>query len=216
MKEYLERRLERRLEQGEGGFTLIELLVVMLIIGILLAIAIPTFLSVISTAHSTAAESNLGNAIIEMNAQYTENGGSFFDCSSSTPCTGSPATPTLTMAQQMSSGETNIAYTDSAPVNQNDVQVGFSAANLTGNTSNVAEAMAFSAANDVCYAVFINKSGASYKTSDGTSEGPGTFYGVSTATMTTGCSLGTLTTGGYTVGTTPAMVWRSGGFGAAP
>ena len=38
-------------EAAEAGFTLIELMVVLLIIAILLAIAIPTFLGVTSTAN---------------------------------------------------------------------------------------------------------------------------------------------------------------------
>ena len=44
------------------GLPLIELLVVLLIIGILLAIAIPTFLSVTKSANNTASQSNLQTA----------------------------------------------------------------------------------------------------------------------------------------------------------
>jgi prepilin-type N-terminal cleavage/methylation domain-containing protein len=57
-------------EAIEAGFTLIELMVVLLIIAILLAIAIPTFLGVSSTANDRAAQSNLSNALTESATLY--------------------------------------------------------------------------------------------------------------------------------------------------
>ncbi len=58
-------------EEGlEGGFTLIELMVVLLIIAILLAIAIPTFLGVTGSAKDRSAQSQLTNVLTETVATY--------------------------------------------------------------------------------------------------------------------------------------------------
>jgi type IV pilus assembly protein PilA len=62
-----------RLNRDEKGFTLIELMVVVLIIAILIAIAIPTFLGARSRAQDKQAQSNLRNALVTEDEFYTDN-----------------------------------------------------------------------------------------------------------------------------------------------
>ena len=65
--------LRKRLHKTDDeGFTLIELMVVVLIIAILLAIAIPTFLGARSRAQNRAAQSNLRNALTTEKTIYTD------------------------------------------------------------------------------------------------------------------------------------------------
>jgi type IV pilus assembly protein PilA len=59
--------------QDETGFTLIELMVVVLIMGILMAIAIPTFLSTQGSANDASAKSNATNAFTGEKAYYEDN-----------------------------------------------------------------------------------------------------------------------------------------------
>jgi type IV pilus assembly protein PilA len=58
--------------QDDKGFTLIELMVVVLIIAILIAIAIPTFLGLRRRAQDRAAQSDLRNAMTAAKAFYTD------------------------------------------------------------------------------------------------------------------------------------------------
>jgi type IV pilus assembly protein PilA len=69
----LQKLIERRHKGNEEGFTLIELMVVVLIIAILIAIAIPTFLGARTRAQDRQAQSNLRNAFAAEKVVYTDN-----------------------------------------------------------------------------------------------------------------------------------------------
>jgi type IV pilus assembly protein PilA len=69
-------RLRERLA-GQEGFTLIELLVVIVIIGILLAIAVPSYIGFTSKAQNATAEANIREALPSVEAYYSQNSSSY-------------------------------------------------------------------------------------------------------------------------------------------
>jgi type IV pilus assembly protein PilA len=124
----------RERAQSEKGFTLIELLVVILIIGILAAIAIPSFLNQRSKGNDAEAKSVAVTAAEAFETCATDNNGAY-----SPNCTESALIsiePTLTdSASRLAVSSTSNSYTVTVTSNRDSNAVTFVLARASGGTT---------------------------------------------------------------------------------
>jgi type IV pilus assembly protein PilA len=152
--------LRRRLQgEREAGFTLIELMVVVLIIAILIAIAIPTFLGARQKAQDRAAQSNLRNALTAAKSVYTDK-----------------QTYLLTTAE-LQAVEPSLTFQTAASANANQISTPDAG---TPNTATAFYAAAESASG-TCFYIADNVGAATASLPQGTTYGKGTGSCTATA-----------------------------------
>ncbi|GLY93793.1 prepilin-type N-terminal cleavage/methylation domain-containing protein [Actinoplanes sp. NBRC 103695] len=101
-----------RAKRGDEGFTLIELLVVVVIIGVLVAIAVPVYLNYRKGAADKSAQSDVRGGVSAVEQFYTSNNNTYPDTISGTgsltlAIAGGGTTQTITMSDKTQLGYVN-------------------------------------------------------------------------------------------------------------
>ena len=94
---------------ADSGFTLVEIMVALLVLAVLLAIAIPSFISVTRSADDRAAQSNLNTALVNAKAQFQKNGHSHLTSAN--------------LASTLPTAEPSLAFQTTASASQDQVSV---------------------------------------------------------------------------------------------
>jgi type IV pilus assembly protein PilA len=98
-------------KDDDKGFTLIELLVVVVIIGVLVAIAVPVYLNYRQGAADKSAQSDVRGAISAVEQYYTNNGNSYPTAAASS-ISGATTLSTVTLPAQTNGTAATITVSD--------------------------------------------------------------------------------------------------------